>query len=309
MIWTYDMDLTVSKLVYLNSPEILVESIRDKTKNYHSVLEEFNKKFKLQVKQSRTVRSRFERLLLDYKKRSAESYVTPGRESELDLVLKGIVKLEKQFYSTYDARKGETLEKMQDLEPVRDTSMKHLDFDRNAQKLKPRLSLQDNSPVLQEISSNNYGEINKSGNKRSRQDKTGLPEGPEHNFADSEENPITGSQSNLDSETVPTERATPHDGIRSEEPLPKKYKRSIQPSSQPFYITNYFSDNKTMIMNGDGVQNVNGNGDILELTERTQQDLELLKQDMGQLSSLSKQIAMLLKRATSSEESDSEVAF
>lgn len=324
MIWTYEMDLALCKLVYLNSPEILIDGVRDRTKNYHSVLSDFNKQFRLQVKQARTVRARFERLLLDYKSRAQTKFAPTGRESEIDMLMKTLVNMEIEYHETHKITSvppgdeninamttGDMVEKAIDaLKEVPNQTIVN-----NMQKMGqpgPKLIDVTGNQNLPALSSNGYngkqlpsvqvdGTLmgsNTEGRNGTR-DKTGqnIDKNPSGNA-----NYTHGNQS--DPEENNDGQGINYPNIDTElQPPAKKFKHNIVPESQPFTITNYFSDNKTFIMNGDGgTQHVSGKSDLKEVTQRVQTDLEHLKQDVGELSTLSKQIAKVLKRVTSMEE-------
>ncbi|CAG99666.1 uncharacterized protein KLLA0_E13927g [Kluyveromyces lactis] len=324
MIWTYEMDLALCKLVYLNSPEILIDGVRDRTKNYHSVLSDFNKQFRLQVKQARTVRARFERLLLDYKSRAQTKFAPTGRESEIDMLMKTLVNMEIEYHETHKITSvppgdeninamttGDMVEKAIDaLKEVPNQTIVN-----NMQKMGqpgPKLIDVTGNQNLPALSSNGYngkqlpsvqvdGTLmgsNTEGRNGTR-DKTGqnIDKNPSGNA-----NYTHGNQSDLEENN--DGQGINYPNIDTElQPPAKKFKHNIVPESQPFTITNYFSDNKTFIMNGDGgTQHVSGKSDLKEVTQRVQTDLEHLKQDVGELSTLSKQIAKVLKRVTSMEE-------
>ncbi|CDO92644.1 unnamed protein product [Kluyveromyces dobzhanskii CBS 2104] len=322
MIWTYEMDLALCKLVYLNSPEILIDGVRDRNKNYHSVLSDFNKQFRLQVKQARTVRARFERLLLDYKSRAQTKFAPTGRESEVDMLMKTLVGMEAEYYENNKITNvpagdeninsmttGEMVEKAIDalkevpngaiVENLQKIGQTPKLIDVNRSQNIPALSDNDTGKQLQSnhagatlIGSNSHG-------KNASRDKRG------HNTVKNA--PLharTYAQYNDDGIQESTGETVDYPNIDTElQQSTKRYKQSTHPESQPFTITNYFSDNKTFIMNGDGgTQNVAGKSDLVELNQRVQSDLENLKQDVGELSTLSKQIAKVLKRVTSMEE-------
>lgn len=306
------MDLALCKLVYVNSPEILIDGVRDRVKNYHTVLDEFNKKFRLQVKQSRTVRSRFERLLLDYKSRITEKFQDDARESEIDSIMKNLVNLETEYYNCHrgvvaksvnnvDAAAGRMIEKainaLSDKARVvnKSNASAGLQNDRSARR--PSVESERLSQ-LQEVTNVRVPNGSSTGSSLDKSEGAAAVRYP---IADSRDSNY-GDLENHDPEEDEHEDEDEHEGMR--QPNNKKYKASKRPESQPFTITNYFSDNKTFIMNGDGTQVMNGKSDLLELTDRVQHDLDGLKDDVGELSSLSRQIATVLKRATTGDESD-----
>ncbi|KAG0675429.1 hypothetical protein C6P41_004707 [Kluyveromyces marxianus] len=339
MIWTYEMDLALCKLVYMNSPEILIEGIRDRSKNYHSVLNEFNKQFRLQVKQPRTVRARFERLLLDYKSRAKTKFAPKGRESEIDMLMKTLVTMEAEYYennklpvsrpssveSINVLTSGAMMEKA--IDALKEVSQDELgaknaaaatqispklkDITKSQNTLRSKKSSGTTNSNASGTNTNDWSNDNEENNifanyassGRSFGTKKGINE-TKNKYQDSMNGDNGTSDGNLhenddddndeDEDEDEDEYSTP-----TLQPKLKKVRHNTVPESQPFTITNYFSDNKTFIMNGDGgTQQWAGKSDLHQVTQRVQGDLENVKHDVQELSVLSKRIAAILDRVT-----------
>ncbi|KAL2707252.1 hypothetical protein KLU848_4158 [Kluyveromyces marxianus] len=317
----------------MNSPEILIEGIRDRSKNYHSVLNEFNKQFRLQVKQPRTVRARFERLLLDYKSRAKTKFAPKGRESEIDMLMKTLVTMEAEYYennklpvsrpssveSINVLTSGAMMEKA--IDALKEVSQDELgaknaaaatqispklkDITKSQNTLRSKKSSGTTNSNASGTNTNDWSNDNEENNifanyassGRSFGTKKGINE-TKNKYQDSMNGDNGTSDGNLpendDDDNDEDEYSTP-----TLQPELKKVRHNTVPESQPFTITNYFSDNKTFIMNGDGgTQQWAGKSDLHQVTQRVQGDLENVKHDVQELSVLSKRIAAILDRVT-----------